>query len=180
MTRYFTKQNGTVRFEMGEMAIISDPCYERVLNSDSCRLVIDTVPGRWEAEVELSDEGDWGTRVAALVARSKEVDSSLVYPVPMIDGEVCVDSGQMSIVSLDAYEGSNDGWDDPETFYGDACALTLAEGAFGGLLRSGRGVVSSSGFGDGGYRVALRYNSAGAVIQIVIFFIEEDDSGDDW
>lgn len=173
MTRHFTKHNETVQFKMGEMAIISDPCYKKVLNSDSCQLVIDTVPGEWEARVELSDEGVWGTRVVALIAYSLEYSDE--SDEDQDAGEVCVDSGQMSIVSLDAYEGSNDGWDDPETFYGDACALTLAEGAFGGLLKGGRGVVSSSGYGDGGYRVALRYNATGAVVQITVFFIEDED-----
>lgn len=176
---YFTKDNDTVRFEMGTQAIISDPCYKKEADYNRCQLVIDTVPGRWAAWVDLSDEGYRGTRVAALLAWSLDYEG-LVYPVLAVDGEVCVDSGQMSIVSLDAYEGSNDSWDDPETFYGNACELTLAEGAFGGLLRSGRGVVSSSGFGDGGYRVMMRRNREGAAIWICVIFIEEDDSGDDW
>ena len=179
MTRYFTKDNDTVQFEMGTQVMISDPCYKKEADYNRCQLVVGTVPGQWAARVDLSDEGVWGVRVAALSAWSLD-HAGLVYPVLAVDGEVCVDSGQMSIVSLDAYEGSNKGFGDPGTFYGDACELTLAEGAFGGLLKSGRGVVSSSGFGDGGYRVMMRRNPEGAAIWICVFFIEGDDDGNDW
>jgi hypothetical protein len=86
----------------------------------------------------------------------------------------------MSIVDFDYYEGNNEGFGDESTFYGDACALTLTEGAVGGLLKSGRGVVSTTGYGDGDYRVVLSYDRDGLVIGIMVVFIEDESEDDDW
>ena len=174
--RHFTKDNPTIEFDLGHTTVISDPCYSNI--GDSCSMIVNTKPGRWIAEVMISDEGDWGKRVAMLTAST--LGAMMTHSNA---GEVCVDSGQMSIVDFDHYEGDNEGFGDITTFYGDACALTLTKGAFGGLLKSGCGVVSSSGFGDGGYRVVLGYNGDDQVVLISVVFIEEDEPDeydDDW
>jgi len=173
--RHFTNDNLEIEFDLGEQTVISDPCYSEL--GDSCTMVVRTKPGRWIARVNISDEGLWGKRVQSLVAET--LGARMYHTDP---GDVCVDSGQMSIVDLDYYEGDNEGFGDESTFYGDACALTLAEGAFGGLLKSGHGVVSSSGFGDGGYRVALGWNGDDQVVAIMVVFIENEDfdDEDDW
>lgn len=170
--RHFTQDNPVIEFELGSKTVVSDPCYSSV--GGHCSLVLDTKPGKWLAAVDVVDEYFWGKRVAALRAWTLGVVTDEYEP-----HDVCVDSGQMSIVDYDYYEGGNEGFGDESTFYGDACALTLAKGAVGGLLKSGRGVVSTTGYGDGGYRVVLKYDSDQQVIGIMVVFIEDEDDYDE-
>ena len=174
--RHFTQYNRVIEFELGSKTVVSDPCYSDT--GGRCSLVLDTRPGKWLAVVDVVDEYFWGNRVAALRAWTLGVVTNQYEP-----HDVCVDSGQMSIVDYDYYEGDdegdNEGFGDEDTFYGDACALTLAKGAFGGLLKSGRGVVSSAGYGDGSYRVVLSYDRDQLVIGIMVVFIEDEDDYDE-
>ncbi len=52
------------------------------------------------------------------------------------------------------------------------------------LAQERRGVVSTTGYGDGGYRVVLSYNRDQLVIGIMVVFIEDEDDynedEDDW
>jgi hypothetical protein len=171
--RHFTQDNSVIEFELGSKTVVSDPCYSDI--GDSCSLVLDTKPGKWLAEVDIANEYYWGRRVSAL--RAWTLGAAIDAQEPH---DVCVDSGQMSIVDFDYYEGDNEGFGDESTFYGDACALTLTEGAVGGLLKSGRGVVSTTGYGDGDYRVVLSYDRDGLVIGIMVVFIEDESEDDDW
>lgn len=171
--RHFTQDNSVIEFELGSKTVVSDPCYSDI--GDHCSLVLGTKPGKWLAAVDVVDEYFWGKRVAALRAWTLGVVTDTREP-----HDVCVDSGQMSIVDFDYYEGDNEGFGDESTFYGDACALTLTEGAVGGLLKSGRGVVSTTGYGDGDYRVVLSYDRDGLVIGIMVVFIEDESEDDDW
>ena len=170
--RHFTQYNRVIEFELGSKTVVSDPCYSDI--GGRCSLVLDTRPGKWLAAVDVVDEYFWGKRVAALRAWTLGVVTDEYEP-----HDVCVDSGQMSIVDYDHYEGDNEGFGDESTFYGDACALTLAKGAVGGLLKSGRGVVSSAGYGDGSYRVVLSYDRDQLVIGIMVVFIEDEDDYDE-
>lgn len=175
--RHFTQDNPVIEFELGSKTVVSDPCYSDI--GGNCSLVLDTKPGKWLAAADVVDEYFWGKRVAALRAWTLGVVTDQYEP-----HDVCVDSWQMSIVDHDYYEGNNEGFGDESTFYGDACALTLTDGAVGGLLKSGRGVVSTTGYGDGGYRVVLSYDRDQLVIGIMVVFIEDEDEDeedeDDW
>ena len=63
-------------------------------------------------------------------------------------------------------------FNDKNTFYGKVCDLTLSDMQAGTIIG---GVVSSSGFGDGGYKASLGKNAAGETVAIEITFIEEGD-----
>lgn len=155
--------------------MISDPCYDQ---STWCQGVISKVKkGLWKAQVVYSDEGDFGKRVAELIAYNAE------NGLPNQDSwnkekfEAGVDSGQMGIVDLKKYHGRGDNCGGNE-WYDKCCKITLAEESAGVI---DGGVVSSSGFGDGGYDCYSLKDKQGKVVAIKVIFIgdEEEENGEE-
>ena len=173
-------------FELkGSVLRISDPCYER--DVWCCGTIDNCVPGTWQAAVLVKDEGEWGDRVAVLAARYAETG-------PKFNGinrakcngtgqwhhaefEVGVDSGQAGIFDDDHYQKDSDFPNDPANdfgsrWYSSCCDVTL------GRMKAGMipyGVVSSSGYGDGGYGCTLHRNMDGQVDFVFISFIEDEE-----
>lgn len=73
----------------------------------------------------------------------------------------------------------DDGDDEQESgFYADCCRLTSDDQLpGGGVLTAGTGVVSRSGFGDGGYAVKVLTNADGLVVAAIIEYLV--DGGED-
>ena len=154
--------------------MISDPCYNQ---STWCQGVISNVKkGLWKAEVVYSDEGDFGNRVAELIAyynAKKGLPKQDFWNKEKF--EAGVDSGQMSIVDLEKYHGGGDNYGD-EGWYDMCCKITLADkGA--GVIEGG--VVSSSGFGDGGYDCYSLKDKQGKIVAIKVVFIGEEEEEED-
>lgn len=83
---------------LDEKVMVSDPCYG--LNT-WCQGVLENVlPGNYECNVEYSDEGDWGTRVAAIEVTHEDCR---IFRFEAEDFEVGVDSGQAGIFDYDYY-----------------------------------------------------------------------------
>jgi hypothetical protein len=140
-------------------------------------------PGKYNCELRISDEGSWGDRVASLSIQHVEERSIGYAEDSGID--VGVDSGQAGIFDDSLYPKnveSNGEYGELDTFYGKACALTYDENdreVKGGIL-DGKGVVSSSGYGDGSYTCLIAKNKKGQIVAIEIVFIgDEDDNIDD-
>lgn len=156
---------------VGDQLLVSDPCY-------SGDAIIDSVkPGQWNAGVLKSDEGAWGIRVAELIAVHADYQfESVLSGVPKLDwvrnGSVGVDSGQMSITEA----GKLSGQDGHEEWYEMVCDITLDKSQWGVLPN---GVVSSSGYGDGGYGVYIAENDKGETIGVAVVFISDDEDVDD-
>ena len=157
-------------FEMTSPVMrVSDPCYERDVwccgTVDHCKL------GTWEAGVLKTDEGEWGTRCAVLAARHKDTGpdfnaihsgnvrkmTSKCVEQPF---EVGVDSGQAGFFDDAFYQNDTIFEEQPASnfatgdfWYRHVCDITLGK-MLAGVLPYG--VVSSSGFGDGGYACATR------------------------
>lgn len=112
----FTVESGTIR--------ISDPCYTK---DTWCAGTVKAKNGVWEGEVILSDEGNWGMRVAHLRARLKNAGGAVFDTSRELDIDVGVDSGQAGIFDDAKYpDGERTGeYGDLSTFYGKACAQTL-------------------------------------------------------
>ena len=83
----------------------------------------------------------------------------------------CVDSGQAGFFESEIYRS------DSEEFYDEVCEITLADEAWG-VIPNGMGVVSSTGFGDGGYAVFVERGVGkghnGKIASIEIVFIDEN------
>jgi len=135
--------------------------------------------GTWSAEVELHDEGSWGMRVAVLSAH--HVDHANDVPTVPSGFEVGVDSGQAGIFDKKVFRADrsvpkgykrkyHDVICEDEKWYSYICDNTLAEP--GAAVVNG-GVVSSSGYGDGGYECLLAEDKKKQVVAIKITFIPE-------
>lgn len=173
---------GLVTFP-SKRARVSDPCYDE---DTWCSGMIPLEQEEWTAWAILSDEDDWGTRVAQLVLRS---DGSAPAFWERGWGEdqkidVGVDSGQAGFFDVASFKKDStvpkefDGCEEygnngePGDHWYDMCCNVTNDGeVHAGIIPDG--VVSSSGFGDGGYRCYKKKEKGGA-ITIRIVFIGDD------
>ena len=158
---------------------VTDPCYE--LESTGGITLVNVKPGKWYTHAVIIDKQDgWGERVASLTVVHES------YPVhhrPGIDVDckpiIAVDSGQAGFFDIDKYPKADD--DIKEKFYDENCRLTLSKEKGGIVFNSG--VVTSSGYGDGCYRLYYDMdsdiNSNGEIIAAEIVFIEDDEDDDE-
>ena len=170
--------------------VCSDPCYS-IDPPTWCQGIINNVKnGTWVANVEKSDEGDWGERIARL--RVEHVNAKRTYLTTQVDMDGGVDSGQFGFFDKDFYRNDEAAKDlkkydcgrvvqeneSGEEWYRACCDLTLAKESWGVLPN---GVVSSSGFGDGSYPVFGEKDENGEWIAFEVIFIsdEEDEDYDD-
>jgi len=181
--------NKTFEVKSGVM-VASDPCYSI---PTWCQGVINNVKnGTWLAEVETSDEGDWGNRIARL--RVEHINAKRTYRTEQVGMDGGVDSGQFGFFDKDFYRnneaakdlkkhdfGENYDRQDGDQWYRACCELTLADESWGVLPQ---GAVSSSGFGDGSYPVFGEKDENGEWVVFEVIFIgeqeeEEEEDGDD-
>jgi hypothetical protein len=148
----------------------TDPCYEAGI---WCATEVMAMNGIWHAGAIVDDIPGWGERVVKLYAECPDgvADSGHVTD------HLAVDSGQFGFFDSIRYPLSATGeYDDPHSFYGRCCQVTLENMA--GVIDYG--VVSSSGFGDGSYAVSCDLDSLGRAVRLEVTFLgEEDVSGVD-
>ena len=158
--------------KLGNKVMVSDPCYG--MNTWCQGVVENVMPGVYNCEVEYSDEGDWGVRVAAIEVMH---ENTMVHWWESADFEVGVDSGQAGIFDYEYYAKYHmdrsvrphvdDDW------YHRVGKITLSEESAGTIDNSG--FVSSSGYGDGGYVCYLAKNDDGCVVGLKVVYIYEDE-----
>lgn len=160
---------------------VSDPCYD---NDVWCKTMLTGVlPGKYKVEVERSDEGDWGNRVARLFVKHEDYSHRNNWEY---HSEIGVDSGQAGIFCESSYrndiiaeniktpdskfhivfEGEGEKW------YEAMCKFTLDKEQWGTY---DSGVVSSSGFGDGSYPLEVVRESNGYIVGMMITYISNED-----
>lgn len=150
-----------------DKVVVTDPCYIRGTWCGAYE--VEVKPGEYKTSIETSDEGDWGIRVAEL--KVKMVGETVVRE-DAADFMVGVDSGQAGIFCDTLYpEGEVGEFDGDGSFYDQCCNITLSDEQYGEI--QGKGFLSSSGFGDGGYSCYLGYNTDNQVVSIRIVFIDE-------
>lgn len=173
--------------------VCSDPCYSI---PTWCQGIVENVKnGVWGAEINLSDEGDWGTRVASLYIVNEDANAKMTgIETKIFEGEPLnfnagVDSGQFGFFDFAHYRNDESAKDLKKYEFGDnydtesgdawyrACSdLTLGDEQWGVLPN---GVVSSSGFGDGSYDVYGYQDAYGEYVAFAVVFIY-DDEGDEY
>lgn len=156
--------------------LITDPCYSKDVN---CLGVVDNAKiGVWEAYITVSDEGMWGKRVSNLVTYHKEQLNSIAHDSFLwqrTNHDIGVDSGMAGVFNADLIPATREGCNNPvwdnwySSLYKDESKAKVIEG----------GVVSSSGYGDGGYDSYLITDAHGEVIAIKIEFITDDEDYDE-
>jgi hypothetical protein len=165
--------------------MVSDPCYTV---GTWCQGQLDNVKnGEWVANVERSDEGSWGIRNAELIAYHSEHRMPSDYQWSMESFDIGVDSGQCGFYDLNFYRNDSmvgeiqnrlhfDLNEDGERFYSLNCDLTCETEDHAGVMDYG--VVSTSGYGDGGYNLFTVRDSEGMVIAMKVVFIGGDTCDD--
>ena len=161
-----------MKIRLGNKVMVSDPCYEL---GTWCQGVLENVlPGTYNCDVEYSDEGAWGTRVAAIEVVHQNHNGFIVFDPE--DFVVGVDSGQAGIFDYEYYARYHTNNVDGN-WYDRVCNITLADESAG--IIDELGFVSSSGYGDGGYGCWVARNSDGYIVGIRIEYITEEDEEDD-
>lgn len=181
MNKISKKNIGTFEVTSG-IIVVSDPCY----NMDTwCRGNIDNVKnGTWKATVEISDEGDWGNRMAKLIIEHVDHNSDDTRHQEYLDASIGVDSGQCGFYDLPIFQEKNNVPayaklsehinEEDRKWYSMCCAMTHnRNGSTAGVIPGG--VVSSSGFGDGSYNCFIHKDENGQVTGAILIFIEEDN-----
>ena len=167
---YKGKQGTLGSFEVESSKIyISDPCYEYDEHDNSCVLTLkDVVNGRYVATTEVD-------RIYHDIRSLTIKNEDYLYSEPTIfAGKIGVDSGQAGFFDEEYYKENQGGdFDDLNSFYGLACSLVLSKQE-GGIVHN-RGVVSSSGCGDGEYEVFVGINDMGEIVSAMIIFIEDEE-----
>lgn len=164
-----------MKYELGTFTVtsyvlmVSDPCYDEGV---WCMGKLEQVRnGTWFASAERVQTEGWGERIASLHIRHEShvlTDADTWERAPF---EVGVDSGQAGFWDLPSYPQDKGDIDDPTSFYGAVCALTLSErGA--GVMQGG--AVSSSGYGDGGYVCSFVRGEDGKIVAAKIDFITDE------
>jgi hypothetical protein len=165
------KQLGSFEVVSGEI-LISDPCYDI---PTWCTALVKAKNGIWDAWVHISDTGDWGMRVAQLFARHEDLEGHVSADDEI--GEAGVDSGQCGFFDIEHFKDDSlvdesmrtrDDWlVEEELWYSLCCDVTLSSHA--GVIPFG--VVSRSGYGDGGYDVSGHKNGDDEYDMLVLRFI---------
>lgn len=160
-----TKEN---KIRLGTKVVVSDPSYEI---PTWCQEVIkDVRPGVYDTDVEISDEGDWGERIASLTALHESCKDDPTWE--HYSNNIGVDSGQAGIFCASSYGDDKGG----EDWYDKMCDKTLSDKHWGTY---DSGVVSSSGFGDGSYELLVS-RQYGIINGFKIVFIEKDFEEEVW
>ena len=167
MRRYRKEINIAGTITLGDRVRMTDPCYGMDV---WCSGTVDNVlPGEYVPVGVISNEGSWGERVAQI--RVNHVDYPMTEPTEFVDFEVGVDSGQAGIFDEPYYidhHRDND-YDDPSSWYRKVCNITLSSPGIGTI--DGKGLVSSSGYGDGGYDAYVARNDDGKIVAIEIDYL---------
>jgi hypothetical protein len=170
-----TKQTrflGSFEIESGK-AFVSDPCYD--LDTWCAKVVENVKNGTWLAQIETMKT--WGERVSKLTCFHESVRVPEYLAFAMIDADIGVDSGQAGIFDVNHFKRDLDVIGLPreyketireeEPWYSYCCDRTLSKMA--DVIPFG--VVSSSGLGDGSYRLEVAKKSD-EVVGMQVTFLE--------
>lgn len=146
--------------QLAEEVMVSDPCYS--VPTWCQHKLTGVLPGEYITNVMKSDEGSWGTRIGLLVAIHKDYVQDELSWREVKSADIGVDSGQCGIFSMETYRNDatfmeKSSFDYGRTsegdhWYGHMCDRTLNDEQWGTYSN---GVVSSSGYGDGSYRLCV-------------------------
>ncbi len=162
--------------QLTEEVMVSDPCYS--VPTWCQHKLTGVLPGEYVTSAyRTKNTGGWGERVAALIAIHEDYLEDTLSWRTVTGVTIGVDSGQCGIFSMDTYrkddvfmEKSKFGLfgtiEDGDVWYGHMCDRTLSDIQWGTY---DNGVVSSSGIGDGSYKLLVAKHK-GKIVGIAIDF----------
>jgi len=173
--------------------VCSDPCYTADV---WCMGVVDNVEnGTWVAIADKKTLNMWGERICSLFIGNKkhlEINPKLtdyVFTDKPLNFTGGVDSGQFGFFDFEDYRNDENAKDlkkfdfgaeydtqSGDTWYRACSDLTLGDESWGVLPK---GVVSSSGIGDGSYDVFGYKDAYGKYVAFAVVFIYDDEDEDE-
>ena len=151
---------------LGDKVDITDPCYDKDI---WCRQTVNCWPGTYEGYAFITNEGDWGKRVAMLgIFQEGNYDYESDDPIVNYNhlGTIGVDAGLAGFFN-NKQDFNDDEWMEFCGSLGDYKDM---------VWNNYGGIFSSSGYGDGCYDVyANRDRNA-----FVIVFIDDWDEDEEW
>ena len=153
-------------FSVGNKIQVCDPSYNF---GDSGTLILENVfNGKYLATIEYEDD-----LISSIHICHKNFFNDILEFENI--GFISVDSGQAGFFDFNLFIKNHGGtFDDSNSFYGSACAITSSPLQAG--IINNFGVVSSSGFGDGCYNVFVAKNDDNKIIAAYISFISQEVS----
>lgn len=150
-------------FELGDKVDITDPCYDKDV---WCRMTVNCKSGKYNAYVEVSDEGEWGKRVKAIAIAHEDCEDI----IPFIEKAYKDELPCLGYIGVDAglagfFNNKPDYCDEAWREFCDICRE-------GNCYTTNCGVFSDSGFGDGEYNV---YTNKEGTVFIIVFITDEDE-----
>ena len=126
-----TLELGSFEVTSGRL-VVSDPCYDP---NSWCAGKLDRAKvGNWNATAEHLDEGEWGIRVARLIAQHEDVDDLHELDRYSTTFKVGVDSGQAGFFDaayfhdpLSIHDAPAQTWSDNDVWYDSCCEITLSK-----------------------------------------------------
>jgi hypothetical protein len=163
---------GTFNLPDGNI-VVSDPLFR---NGNGFNHELKIKSGIYAAHVVSMEHQPWGERIVQLTITHESVPGAV--PKTII-GMCAVETGQCGFFEKKDYEKNHPDTDseveEASKWYDRACRITLDRGLhFAGMMTSeGKvvGVVSSSGFGDGQYRLFACYNEKDEIVALRLRFI---------
>lgn len=167
--------------------VVSDPCYTI---PTWCQAVISNVKsGMYHTTVRKHDAESWGVRCSMVFAIHEDYVNfpNLLHGKWVLEStNIGVDSGQCGIFSKDSYRDDNykfpyepydfglgySGDDDGDLWYRHMVKQTLSEQQWGTYEK---GIVSSSGFGDGAYQLYVVRKQNKIVAFAIDFGVDDGD-----
>ena len=178
----------STQIKLSDRVRVSDPCYD---NDVWCKTTVDNVlPGIYNVEVEKSDEGSWGNRVSRLTVLHESVIDNGNLEWYEDGADIGVDSGQAGIFCESTYRNDEvaasittpdvnfslgeyrKDKESGEEWYEKMCKFTLSEQQWGSY---DTGVVTCSGYGDGGYPLELVEDKDGKIVGMRVTYIFPED-----
>lgn len=156
---------GNITFS--ERVVISDPCYERDVWCMDDNVTVK--PGEYRAYAVEKDEKQFGIRIASLICihrlEFENLEAALAKKWCHF-GNIGVDSGQAGI--FDNFIYPMDKESESGAFFDECCDITVNK-PFCASLPSKKGVVCSSGYGDGSYSVKALYENDCCIALMIDF-----------
>ena len=172
--------------------MVSDPCY--TVPTWCQHKLTNVLPGEYQTKVVKYDDPMWGNRCSFIIAVHKDHNTEDKLNWRKVVADIGVDSGQAGIFCESSYR--NDGiveniktpvsdfhivFDgEGEKWYEAMCKFTLSGEGHWGSYDSG--VVTSSGYGDGGYPLEVLRESNGYIVgmKITYLFPEDEEEDEEW
>lgn len=131
---------------------------------------VDNEAGLVRRDIEILDLDEVQGPVTVVEAVSRVIEVAEV---------VAVSAGTQNNEPLRVPLEVDDNDESESDFYADCCRLTADDQLpGGGVLTAGAGVVSRSGFGDGGYAVKVLTNADGQVVAAVLEYLVDGEDED--